>query len=44
MYAGKYMNMYGLPDAGGVKQVPAGWDQWYGQVRINTLFFVKLAT
>ena len=28
------MNMYGLPDAGGVAQVPEGWDHWYGQVRV----------
>merc|ERR1719450_1020665 len=24
--------MYGLAAAGGVEQVPAGWDHWYGQV------------
>ena len=32
MYAGKYMNMYGWPGAGGVQQVPAGWDSWHGLV------------
>ena len=39
MYAGKYMNMYGLPAAGGVEQVPAGWDSWQGLVsRVLTVF------
>ena len=35
MYAGKYMNTYGFPGAGGVKQVPIGWDHWYGQVKCS---------
>ena len=37
MYAGKYMNTYGFPADGGVKHVPEGWDQWYGQVRLVPL-------
>ena len=40
MYAGKYMNMYGLPAAGGVEQVPAGWDHWYGQVSLMSQVIV----
>ncbi|XP_034048062.1 glucosamine (N-acetyl)-6-sulfatase (Sanfilippo disease IIID), b [Thalassophryne amazonica] len=27
-FAGKYLNQYGVKDAGGVGHVPAGWDQW----------------
>jgi len=38
MYAGKYMNMYGLPGAGGTEQVPVGWDQWVGLVG-NSKFY-----
>jgi len=38
MYAGKYMNMYGLPAAGGTEQVPVGWDQWVGLVG-NSKFY-----
>ena len=32
MYAGKYLNQYGRPDAGGVSHVPPGWDWWIGLV------------
>ena len=32
MYAGKYLNQYGFPDAGGVEHVPDGWDSWFGLV------------
>jgi len=38
LYAGKYMNMYGLPEAGGTEQVPVGWDSWYGLVG-NSKFY-----
>ncbi|XP_037074816.1 N-acetylglucosamine-6-sulfatase-like [Pollicipes pollicipes] len=31
-YAGKYLNQYGLPSAGGVQHVPPGWDWWVGLV------------
>ncbi|MBN3296974.1 GNS sulfatase, partial [Amia calva] len=31
-YAGKYLNQYGKPQAGGVSHVPPGWDQWHALV------------
>ncbi|XP_043241458.1 N-acetylglucosamine-6-sulfatase-like isoform X2 [Amphibalanus amphitrite] len=31
-YAGKYLNQYGEPSAGGVSHVPPGWDWWVGLV------------
>ncbi|XP_052801996.1 N-acetylglucosamine-6-sulfatase-like [Mya arenaria] len=31
-FAGKYLNQYGMPDAGGVEHVPSGWDFWNGLV------------
>ncbi|XP_053124957.1 N-acetylglucosamine-6-sulfatase-like [Hemicordylus capensis] len=31
-YAGKYLNQYGDPSAGGVEHVPMGWNQWLGLV------------
>ena len=43
MYMGKYMNMYGLPEAGGVKQVPAGWDSWQGLVGNSKYYNYKLS-
>jgi len=29
-YAGKYLNAYGQPQAGGLAHVPPGWDSWLG--------------
>ena len=29
-YAGKYLNTYGEPNAGGLGHVPPGWDSWLG--------------
>lgn len=31
-YAGKYLNEYGKPEAGGVSHVPGGWDEWHVRV------------
>ncbi|XP_003227950.2 N-acetylglucosamine-6-sulfatase [Anolis carolinensis] len=31
-YAGKYLNQYGDPKAGGVQHVPLGWNYWLGLV------------
>ncbi|XP_069038160.1 glucosamine (N-acetyl)-6-sulfatase (Sanfilippo disease IIID), b isoform X1 [Lepisosteus oculatus] len=31
-FAGKYLNQYGKPQAGGVSHVPPGWHQWHGLV------------
>nr|KAG5699462.1 hypothetical protein BaRGS_016308 [Batillaria attramentaria] len=31
-FAGKYLNQYGFPKAGGVAHIPPGWDWWYGLV------------
>ncbi|XP_078332815.1 uncharacterized protein LOC111119188 [Crassostrea virginica] len=31
-FAGKYLNQYGTPNAGGVKHIPPGWDWWMGLV------------
>uniref|UniRef100_A0AAY4D018 N-acetylglucosamine-6-sulfatase n=1 Tax=Denticeps clupeoides TaxID=299321 RepID=A0AAY4D018_9TELE len=28
-FAGKYLNEYGNPEAGGVEYVPPGWDYWF---------------
>ena len=28
LYAGKYLNRYGLPDAGGLDHIPPGWTHW----------------
>ncbi|KAK3101434.1 hypothetical protein FSP39_003556 [Pinctada imbricata] len=32
MFAGKYLNQYGTPKAGGVGHIPPGWDWWTGLV------------
>ena len=31
-YAGKYLNQYGSPKAGGPQHVPPGWTDWQGLV------------
>uniref|UniRef100_A0A1W7RGZ6 N-acetylglucosamine-6-sulfatase n=1 Tax=Agkistrodon contortrix contortrix TaxID=8713 RepID=A0A1W7RGZ6_AGKCO len=31
-YAGKYLNQYGHPNAGGVQHIPMGWTYWLGLV------------
>jgi N-acetylglucosamine-6-sulfatase len=28
LFAGKYLNRYGLTDAGGIEHVPPGWSHW----------------
>merc|ERR1711963_155263 len=43
MYAGKYMNMYGLPSAGGTEQVPVGWNSWYGLVGNSKYYNYKVS-
>ncbi|XP_071960691.1 N-acetylglucosamine-6-sulfatase-like isoform X2 [Antedon mediterranea] len=36
--AGKYLNQYGTPDAGGVEHIPPGWDWWIGLVK-NSVYY-----
>jgi len=43
MYAGKYMNQYGTPDAGGITQIPPGWDSWNGLVGNSKYYNYKLS-
>ncbi|CAG05364.1 unnamed protein product, partial [Tetraodon nigroviridis] len=31
-FAGKYLNQYGMKEAGGVDYIPPGWDQWHALV------------
>ena len=39
MYAGKYLNAYGQPGAGGgIAHVPAGWERWFG-LKGNSRFY-----
>ena len=28
LFVGKYLNRYGLPEAGGIEHVPTGWTHW----------------
>lgn len=37
-FAGKYLNQYGKPPAGGVEHVPPGWDVWAGLVG-NSVYY-----
>lgn len=37
-FAGKYLNRYGMPAAGGVSHVPPGWDEWLGLVG-NSVYY-----
>ncbi|XP_052738954.1 N-acetylglucosamine-6-sulfatase [Bicyclus anynana] len=37
-YAGKYLNEYGTPSAGGPEQVPPGWSEWHGLVG-NSVYY-----
>ncbi|XP_031549888.1 N-acetylglucosamine-6-sulfatase-like [Actinia tenebrosa] len=32
LFAGKYLNQYGINETGGPQHVPPGWDKWYGLV------------
>ncbi|XP_023339862.1 N-acetylglucosamine-6-sulfatase [Eurytemora carolleeae] len=43
MYAGKYMNQYGTPEAGGIHQVPVGWSQWNGLQGNSRYYNYKLS-
>ncbi|XP_033106492.1 N-acetylglucosamine-6-sulfatase-like isoform X2 [Anneissia japonica] len=36
--AGKYLNRYGEPAAGGVEHIPPGWDWWIGLVK-NSVYY-----
>eukprot|EP00048_Salpingoeca_helianthica_P017930 m.239752 g.239752 ORF g.239752 m.239752 type:complete len:549 (+) comp22808_c0_seq1:14-1660(+) len=38
MFAGKYLNMYGSPAAGGTAHVPPGWSRWVGLVG-NSIYY-----
>ena len=37
-FAGKYLNRYGFPDAGGVGRVPPGWSHWRALVG-NSVYY-----
>jgi N-acetylglucosamine-6-sulfatase len=37
IHIGKYMNFYGIQD--GTLPVPQGWDEWYGKVSEDALYF-----
>lgn len=37
-FGGKYLNLYGLPKAGGVAHVPPGWSNWQGLVG-NSIYY-----
>ncbi|KAJ8712694.1 hypothetical protein PYW08_007998 [Mythimna loreyi] len=37
-YAGKYLNEYGVKDAGGPELVPPGWTEWHGLVG-NSVYY-----
>jgi N-acetylglucosamine-6-sulfatase len=37
-FAGKYLNCYGFPQAGGVAHVPPGWSNWQGLVG-NSIYY-----
>merc|ERR1712180_385306 len=43
MYAGKYLNQYGLPDGGGVEHIPPGWDTWAGLVGNSKYYHYTLS-
>nr|XP_008172147.1 N-acetylglucosamine-6-sulfatase-like isoform X2 [Chrysemys picta bellii] len=40
-YAGKYLNQYGHPAAGGVQHVPLGWSYWNGLTNRSLEFLQK---
>ena len=44
MYAGKYMNMYGLPGAGGTEQVAYWWWRWCHQTTMMMMMMLKMMT
>ncbi|KOB57469.1 Sulfatase, partial [Operophtera brumata] len=37
-YAGKYLNQYGVKEAGGPSKVPPGWTEWHGLVG-NSVYY-----
>ncbi|KAL0867806.1 hypothetical protein ABMA27_008508 [Loxostege sticticalis] len=37
-YAGKYLNQYGVKEAGGPEVVPPGWSEWHGLVG-NSVYY-----
>lgn len=37
-YAGKYLNQYGVKEAGGPNRVPPGWTEWHGLVG-NSVYY-----
>lgn len=37
-FIGKYLNRYGLPDAGGIEHVPPGWTHWRALVG-NSVYY-----
>ena len=42
-YAGKYLNAYGSPNAGGVAHIPPGWGHWYGLVGNSQYYNYKIS-
>ncbi|XP_012680860.2 N-acetylglucosamine-6-sulfatase [Clupea harengus] len=42
-FAGKYLNEYGNPNAGGVEHVPLGWDYWFALERNSKYYNYTLS-
>ncbi|KAL6057969.1 hypothetical protein STEG23_015837 [Scotinomys teguina] len=42
-FAGKYLNEYGAPDAGGLEHVPLGWSYWYALERNSKYYNYTLS-
>ncbi|XP_063073693.1 N-acetylglucosamine-6-sulfatase [Engraulis encrasicolus] len=42
-FAGKYLNEYGNPDAGGIEHVPPGWDYWFALERNSKYYNYTLS-
>ncbi|XP_062373770.1 N-acetylglucosamine-6-sulfatase isoform X2 [Sardina pilchardus] len=42
-FAGKYLNEYGHPEAGGVEHVPPGWDYWFALERNSKYYNYTLS-
>ncbi|XP_041934313.1 N-acetylglucosamine-6-sulfatase [Alosa sapidissima] len=42
-FAGKYLNEYGNPNAGGVEHVPPGWDYWFALERNSKYYNYTLS-
>ena len=38
LFAGKYLNQYGMKKTGGLAHIPPGWDQWNG-LKGNSVYY-----